>query len=612
MHNLFQHTVIDNDLRQEREILFNVLNSITDGFFFLDNEWNICFWNKAAEAIVSRSAECVTQKNLWEVFPDARQQEFYTEYQKAKETNQPVAFEAYYKPADIWVEVRAFPTSGGLAVYFKDISTKKALTTQVQTQRKQQEAIINASTDLIWSVDTSFCLLAANKVFKENTYKYSGKFIQEGDDILLLMGDEEGAKWKPLYERALAGESFKHDQQIHFPAHESNYTEISFNPISDEIAGQIVGVACYARDITASKRYITLIEDKNQKLQVKELQLQDLTNNLESILNNSLDIIATTNNEGCYQSMNKASQSVLGYAPEEMIGQHFSSFLHPDDLEMTKASAEKIRQGLETTSLKNRWIRKCGEVVHMIWSARWDEKRQLVFSVGRDATALFKAEQLIFESEQRFSALTNKGADMVGIVDSTGVYKFVSSNAERILGYKISDLIGKNAFELIHQDDIKTITDEFKKALTSKESHIGEFRFKDAFGNWRWMEVICTNFTDNEVIGGLIINSRDITERKQHEEKLQEVVLSLYKQNKALKDIAFIQSHEVRKPLANILGLIEIINSDNLLPEHRTAISMLQKSSKELDAMIRKIVSTTFEYTSSLDEDILKPLNDNL
>lgn len=608
MYKLFQQALNCTESEHERNILFGVLNSITDGFFFLDNKWNICFFNKAAESIANAPANGLLHKNLWDVFPLAKELSFYDKFSTAKETNLPVEFEAFYEPLDLWVEVRAFPTDDGLAVYFKDISTWKKLEIQVQNQQKQQEAIINSSSDLIWSIDNEFKLLTANKSFKENTLKYSGLSIKEGDHILKLMGEEEGLKWKPLYERAFAGENYKHDQTIHFPNHESNYTEITFNPIRDEMTGLVVGVACYARDITLSKRYISLIESKNLKLLDNEHKLEVLTDKLETILNNSVDIIASSNREGFYESMNNACLHLLGYEPQELLGKHFTFFVHPDDLEMTKASSQKIRSGQETTSFRNRVVKKNGEVLHMIWSARWDEKRQLVFSVGRDATALYEAEKLNTESEQRFSALISKGADMIGIIDSTGVYKFVSSNVERILGYKSKDLIGKNAFGLIHEEDVLTISEEFAKALTSREAYISEFRFKDAFGNWRWIEVICTNLTDNEMIQGLIINSRDITERKDHEEKLREVVLYLYKQNKALKEIAFMQSHEVRRPLANILGLIEIITFSNVSPEQRSALKMLRKSGEELDQMIKKIVTTTFEYTSLIDKQTITPV----
>jgi PAS domain S-box-containing protein len=612
MYKLFQQSSADTDFQHERTILLNVLNSITDGFCFLDNEWNVCFWNKAAEKILCRSSDAILHTNLWEVFPEAKHLNLYTEYTKAKETNQPVEFEVYYEPLKLWSEVRAFPTNEGLAVYFKDITASKKLSLEINHQKKQQEAIINATGDVIWSIDNNFRLLAANKAFKENTFRYSGKNINEGDIVLEIMSAEEGAKWRPLYERALSGDTFKHDQVIHYLNNDTNYIELSFNPITDEHTGSVIGVACYSRDITASKRYISLIEHKNQKLQTKEVELEELADKLEAILNNSVDIIASADKDGFYASMNKASLYVLGYDPEELIGKHYTDFVYPDDVEITKASGDAIRKGHETTAFRNRVVKKTGELVHMIWSARWDEKKQLVFSVGRDATALYEAEKMVFENEQRFSALTNKGADMVGIVDSKGVYKFVSSNVQRVLGYKVEEMVGTNAFDLIHEDDRVPTAERFKSALESKETHIGEFRFKDASGNWRWIEVICTNMIDNEVIGGLIINSRDITERKQQEEKLREVVLSLYQQNKALKDIAFIQSHEVRRPLANILGLIEIITQDNIVGEQKTALKMLKRSAQELDMMIKKIVSTTYEYTTKLQTDEVTPTNDSL
>lgn len=612
MYKLFQQSSAETDHSRERTVLINVLNSITDGVCLLDNDWNICFWNKAAERILRQPADNVLNRNIWDVFPDAKELELYSKYTNAKEKNEPVEFEEYYEPLNIWGEVRAFPTEDGFAIYFKDITAKKLQSQHILNQRNIHQATINSTPELIWTVDKDFRLLAANKTFRDNTKKYSGFQVQEGDMILMLMGKEEGDRWRPLYERALTGEAFKHDQVINFPDGTINYVEISLNPIIDDDAATVTGVACYARDISASKRYISLIENKNQKLQEKEQELRSLTGKLESILNNSVDIIASTDKNGFYASMNKASQHLLGYDPEEIIGKHFTDWVHPEDIEITKASAEQIRKGLKTTAFRNRIVKKNGEVVHMIWSARWDEKTEMVFSVGRDATALYEAEKLVLESEQRFAAVISKGADMISILDVNGVYKFVSNNALQILGYNATDLLGKRAFDLIHEDDREQISKEFEKAFDTKEVYIRDFRFKDAAGKWRWLEVICTNMLENKAIEGLIINSRDITERKLQEEKLKEAISSLYKQNSALKEIAFIQSHEVRRPLANILGLTEILTQDKLINEQKATLKMLKKSALELDNMIRKIVSTTYEYTTSLQtgdvESTMSPL----
>ena len=80
------------------------------------------------------------------------------------------------------------------------------------------------------------------------------------------------------------------------------------------------------------------------------------------------------------------------------------------------------------------------------------------------------------------------------------------------------------------------------------------------------------------------ISSRDISERKKNE-------IFIKKQNDALSDIIFFQSHEVRRPVANILGIISILDKSNLSKENKNQIELLDISVKELDNIIKTIVT---------------------
>jgi len=86
---------------------------------------------------------------------------------------------------------------------------------------------------------------------------------------------------------------------------------------------------------------------------------------------------------------------------------------------------------------------------------------------------------------------------------------------------------------------------------------------------------------------GFVLSSTDITERKKHE-------LQIELQNQALREIAQVQSHVIRRPLANMMGLMELVNGTNISDEENEHIlSMLRQSSIELDDMIRNIILKT-------------------
>jgi PAS domain S-box-containing protein len=114
-----------------------ILDSISDGFFILDRQYNFIFINKAFERIchISR-ADCIG-RNYWDLFPKATTYKFYTEYSKVLKDNVSVHFEEYATSLDKWVSVSAYPTDNGLTVYFTDITEERRQAMLIEEQNKR-------------------------------------------------------------------------------------------------------------------------------------------------------------------------------------------------------------------------------------------------------------------------------------------------------------------------------------------------------------------------------------------------------------------------------------------------------------------------------------------
>lgn len=129
--------------------------------------------------------------------------------------------------------------------------------------------------------------------------------------------------------------------------------------------------------------------------------------------------------------------------------------------------------------------------------------------------------------EQKFKALVQEGSDLIAILDEEANYTYVAPTAEAVLGIDADEFIGNSALDYIHTDDQERIK-KVLSAISNKEvAKISPFRFRDANGNWRWIETIITNMLDNPAVEGFVANSRDVTERIEREQKLQES-LELY------------------------------------------------------------------------------------
>ncbi|WP_333600842.1 PAS domain S-box protein [Flavobacterium sp.] len=113
---------------------------------------------------------------------------------------------------------------------------------------------------------------------------------------------------------------------------------------------------------------------------------------LQKVLDLSLDIICTMDSEGRFVKMNAASIATWGYTPEELIGKHFSDFVIPNDIEKSDKVKNEVLSGIDLTNFENTYIRKDGTLVPMIWSVRWQASEGIMYCVGIDATYIKKAE----------------------------------------------------------------------------------------------------------------------------------------------------------------------------------------------------------------------------
>lgn len=128
-------------LNQKTREMENILESITDGFFTVNRNWEFTYINKEFERIQKRSREELLGKNLWDTFPEDVNLDFYTQYHKAMKENVSVHFEEYNPVIECWLAVNAYPTDAGLAIYFIDNTDQKRYQQKIESQNKQFKEI---------------------------------------------------------------------------------------------------------------------------------------------------------------------------------------------------------------------------------------------------------------------------------------------------------------------------------------------------------------------------------------------------------------------------------------------------------------------------------------
>jgi PAS domain S-box-containing protein len=128
----------------------------------------------------------------------------------------------------------------------------------------------------------------------------------------------------------------------------------------------------------------------------------------------------------------------------------------------------------------------------------------------------------IYESEKRFRALIENGTDLISLIGPDGTVLYASPSTRRILGYAVEEYLGRNTLELVHPDDLERLSGHLAELLQKPDDIVTtEFRLHHKDGSWRWTEGIGKNLLTEPGVRAIVVNNRDITERKQTEDELK-------------------------------------------------------------------------------------------
>jgi PAS domain S-box-containing protein len=132
-----------------------------------------------------------------------------------------------------------------------------------------------------------------------------------------------------------------------------------------------------------------------------------------------------------------------------------------------------------------------------------------------------QAGQALQSRERRFRALIENGLDFISLLDAEGNLLWENPSSTSLLGYRFNEFLGRNVFALMHPDDLAWTRQQFAELSGKPGARVsGVFRLRRADGEWRWVEANASNFLREPAVNAIVINYRDITERKEAENEL--------------------------------------------------------------------------------------------
>ncbi|WP_276133057.1 PAS domain S-box protein [Polluticoccus soli] len=270
-----------NALQEKSREVEDMLDSITDGFFALNKNWEFTYVNNQSERILRHPREYLIGRHIWDTFPEALNTQFFPRYVTAMNERVSVHFEEYYAPLEVWVSVNAYPTKEGIAVYFLDITEQKKSLEKIHHAEQRLRTIINSTQDIIWSIDSDLNIVDANNSFWRRVESITGKTLSTSDPKELSA--DLVKRWQKFYQKALDGEAYKMIWQDKV-SDNTVFKEVTFNPIYDRDK-KINGLACYSRDVTDEYLYREMIERQNEQLKnIAWIQSHKVRNHVATIL----------------------------------------------------------------------------------------------------------------------------------------------------------------------------------------------------------------------------------------------------------------------------------------------------------------------------------------
>ena len=256
---------------------------------------------------------------------------------------------------------------------------------------------------------------------------------------------------------------------------------------------------------------------------------------LAAIVESSEDAIYSKTPDELVLSWNKGAERLYGYRAHEMIGQPVQVLVPPERRPELAAIMQRLTEHQRLEHFETVRRRKDGQLidVSVTISPVKDATGTIVgaSTIAREITARKQMEDHLRRSEQRFRALIEQSADGIVLVDPQGRVFYASPSTTRLLGSTPEALVGRCALELIHPDDWQTVLAVLAAIVQEAgKSQRAEFRAYCQDGTLRWMEGTATNLLADPSVGAIVGNYRDITERKQAEERqrvLQERILAL-------------------------------------------------------------------------------------
>ncbi|WP_413667598.1 PAS domain S-box protein [Mucilaginibacter sp. Mucisp86] len=441
----------------------------------------------------------------------------------------------------------------------QDITELKQLELERNRYLYSFEHTLNSITDCFFELDSQMNIIRINDTFRELIKTEKSHII--GTSIFELFPKSEN-KFYPVYQKAL-------EERV-IVRHE-DYSVILQRWLRMAAYPTDEGVAVYFSDITEDRLKDERLKEAVERYELVAQATRDVVYDLDIVENKLIYNTSLTH---------------LVQIPHEEISyelEWWRSLIHPDDIEEVVTSQERIsRAGL--TNWECEYRLNCGKSEYKYVMDQgyfvYNNQKQPIRLIGavRDIDALKRSTQ----ENKRLAGIIKQVDNMVLITDDLRRLQWVNNAFVEQTGYLLDEVRNKTPADFLGGSNHP----EFETIIRRQEA-------REAFGidtiiytkkgTPVWVSAQLTPaYNEDNAFQGYIIVCQDITYRKEKEEEIN-------RQNRLLREVAWMSSHEIRRPVATMLGLVNLLDMTEDENEQREIFSKLRECAREMDSMVHEI-----------------------
>jgi PAS domain S-box-containing protein len=570
---------------------YTLAENIPDVITRFDQELRYLFANPAIENFTGKKSSEYLGKNIGETnFPDPSWDGFESKLQKALQTGQMQTYAGKVKSPkqeirDIYsLLVPELDEEGeieSVLVITRDITELAQKEKDLEQINARLRAIIEGTKDIICALDTDKRLIAFNAAYSEEMQQIFGVEVKLKQSLEEIMADypEELKNANDLWERALKGEEFTIQQEFGIPERERNYYEINFSCIRDE-QGQLIGAS--SRTINTSRERLI------------EKELKDAHEFLV-LAENLPQTIFTARPDGQIDYLNTAFFKYTNLPHTSADSVDWKRIIHPDDFDST------MQQWFEAVNLKAPGLQLELRLRNRHGLYRWHIARAVplynyqhvtikwigIISDVHEAKIAGELERLAAEE---FKTISESLPHIVWTTHADGRATYFN---KKWFDYTGEDETITNEWDWIkyvHPEDKSRTQKTWDKAIASRTHYQVEYRLLHKSGRYRWFLARGVPVTDAEGnVSKWFGTCTDIHENKLQRKRLQTQNERLNQINQYLDNFVHAAAHDLRSPVANMKGLLQLLR-DNGREKNDKVIQSMETSLYRLDNTLQAMI----------------------